>query len=263
LKLELITREPEADALPTPILFIHGAWHGAWCWDDNFLPYFSSQGYISHAMSLRGHGSSEGRERLFWTRIDDYVDDVAQVVEGMELPPILVGHSMGGHVVQKYLETHTAPAAVLLAPVPKRGILGFVMRYTRRHPITFLKFLVTLKPYHAVSTPELTKEAFFSPDAAEEKVAECYARLQNESYRATMDMFFLNLPKPKRVKKTPILVLGAADDLVFSIKEEEDTAFAYGLRAEVCPDMAHDMMLEEDWQDVADRIIVWLHEQGL
>jgi pimeloyl-ACP methyl ester carboxylesterase len=169
-------------------------------------------------MSLRGHGNSEGHERLFWTSMEDYVNDVAQVVDRMEIHPILVGHSMGGHVVQKYLETHTAPAAVLLAPVPKTGILGFVIRYTRKHPLQFLKFLATATPYHAVSTPELTKEAFFSTDAAEEKVAECYARLQNESYRATIDMFFLNLPKPKRVKKTPILQLGAENDKVFSVK---------------------------------------------
>jgi pimeloyl-ACP methyl ester carboxylesterase len=259
MRLELLTREPETDARPTPILFIHGAWHGAWCWEENFLPYFSAHGYISHSMSLRGHGSSEGHKRLFWTRIEDYVNDVVQVVEGMEKPPILVGHSMGGHVVQKYLETYMAPAAVLLAPVPKKGIIGFVMRVARKHPGLFLKFLVTLKPYHAVSTPELTREMFFSPDVAEDKVAECYARLQNESYRAVLDMLFLNLPDPKRVKKTPLLVLGAANDNIFSIKEEEDTAFAYGLRAEVFSDMAHDMMLEEGWQDVADRILDWLH----
>lgn len=263
MRLELITREPESDARPTPVLFIHGAWHGAWCWEENFLPYFSSQGYISHAMSLRGHGSSGGRERLFWTSIKDYVNDVAQVVGGMETPPILVGHSMGGHVVQKYLETHTVPAAVLLAPVPSRGIFGFVMRVARRHPVLFLKFLVTCRPYHAVSTPDLTREMFFSADAAEDKVGQCYARLQNESYRATLDMMLLDLPRPERVNKTPMLVIGAANDLTFTVEEERDTAAAYGVRAEVCPDMAHDVMLEEGWQEVADMIITWLHGQGL
>jgi alpha-beta hydrolase superfamily lysophospholipase len=263
MKLELLTREPEANARPTPILFIHGAYHGAWCWEEKFLPYFSSRGYISHAMSLRGHGRSEGHERLFWTSIEDYVNDVAQVVEGMEIPPILVGHSMGGYVVQKYLEKHRAPAAVLLASTPKKGILAFSMRFARKHPMPWLKFVVMLNPYQAVSTPELAKEMFLSPDVAEERVMECYTRLQNESYRATLDMFLLNLPKPKRVKKTPILILSAANDTISTIKEQEDTASAYGTSAEVCSDIAHDMMLEEGWQDIADKIIAWLHEQGL
>ncbi len=31
----------------------------------------------------------------------------------------------------------------------------------------------------------------------------------------------------------------------------------------IFPDMGHDMMLEDGWQAVADRILSWLHEKGL
>jgi alpha-beta hydrolase superfamily lysophospholipase len=34
-------------------------------------------------------------------------------------------------------------------------------------------------------------------------------------------------------------------------------------QAEFIPGMAHNMMLEASWQDVADRILAWLNEQGL
>ena len=44
MKLEVITREPETDARPTPVLFVHGMFHGAWCWDEHFLPYFAQHG---------------------------------------------------------------------------------------------------------------------------------------------------------------------------------------------------------------------------
>ena len=64
MKLEVITREPETDARPTPVLFVHGMFHGAWCWEEHFLPYFAQRGYAAHALSLRGHVGSEGRERL-------------------------------------------------------------------------------------------------------------------------------------------------------------------------------------------------------
>jgi len=40
MQLEVITRKPKAAASSTPILFVHAAWHGAWCW-ENFLPYFA------------------------------------------------------------------------------------------------------------------------------------------------------------------------------------------------------------------------------
>ena len=43
----------------SPIFFVHEAWHAAWCW-ENFLPYFANRGYAAYAVSLRGHGTSEG-----------------------------------------------------------------------------------------------------------------------------------------------------------------------------------------------------------
>lgn len=81
MTLEIISKIPETENRPAPLLFVHGAWHGAWCWEKYFLPYFASHGYTAHALSLRGHGGSPGEEHLRWTRIGDYVDDVAQVVD--------------------------------------------------------------------------------------------------------------------------------------------------------------------------------------
>ncbi|MBI5715520.1 MAG: alpha/beta hydrolase, partial [Chloroflexi bacterium] len=47
MQLELITRQPASNPRPTPLLFVHGAWHGAWCWAEYFLPYFAQHGYVS------------------------------------------------------------------------------------------------------------------------------------------------------------------------------------------------------------------------
>jgi len=40
MRLEIVSKYPVEDQRPTPILFIHGALHGAWCWDVHFLDYF-------------------------------------------------------------------------------------------------------------------------------------------------------------------------------------------------------------------------------
>jgi pimeloyl-ACP methyl ester carboxylesterase len=50
MKLEIISHEPKEGTRPTPILFVHGAWHGAWCWEENFLPYFAGKGYSTNAL---------------------------------------------------------------------------------------------------------------------------------------------------------------------------------------------------------------------
>ncbi|NOY77026.1 MAG: alpha/beta hydrolase [Calditrichaeota bacterium] len=262
MNLEIISEEAVSNARPTPILFLHGMWHAAWCWAEHFMPYFAQQGYVSYALSLRGHGGSEGRERLRWTSLADYVADVTQVVNQMEKPPVLIGHSMGGLIVQKYLESNEVPAAVLLASVPPKGVILATLRVASRHPMAFMKANLTLSMFPVVSTPQLTREAFFSADMPEEKVRHYFSRLQDESYRAYLDTMGLNLPRPKRVK-TPLLVLGAANDALFSPREVEATGRAYNTRAEIFPNMAHDMMLEDGWQRAADRILGWLNERGL
>jgi len=56
--LELIDRGECTDAHPVPLLFVHGAWHAAWCWDEHFLGFFADRGFRAVAVSLRGHGAS-------------------------------------------------------------------------------------------------------------------------------------------------------------------------------------------------------------
>ena len=127
-KLEVISRLRSGLRHAPPILFVHGAWHGAWCWDEFFLSYFAAHGFEVHTLSLRGHGASEGRTQLHRSRIRHYVEDVAAVVAGFSSAPILVGHSMGGFVVQKFLETQSSPAAFLLASIPPAGARSMYAR---------------------------------------------------------------------------------------------------------------------------------------
>ena len=262
MKLEIVKEDPVSHVHSTPILFVHGMSHAAWCWAEHFLPYFARHGYVSHALSLRGHGGSEGQERLRWTSLDKYVSDLTQVVDQMERPPVLMGHSMGGMIVQKYLESHNAPAAVLLASVPPRGVIQATLRFALRHPLVFMKANLMMSIFQIVSTPKLAQEALFSADMPKDQVMSYFSQLQDESYRAYLDMMGLSLPRPKRVK-TPILVLGATDDRLILPSEVEATAHAYHTQAEMFPDMAHDMMLEAGWQAVADRILGWLNTREL
>lgn len=262
MKLEVISRQPATDAHPTPLLFVHGAWHGAWCWAAHFLDHFAAHGYTAHALSLRGHGASSGRDRLRWTTLADYVADVAEVASHLPRPPVVIGHSMGGAVVQNYLESHSAPAAVLLASMPPAGALATTLRIARRHPAAFARVNLHLSLYPLVNTPELTREAFFSPDLPQDELMRYFALIQDESYRAFLDMLVFDLPKPRRVT-TPVLVIGGADDTVFLPKEIESTARAYRTQAIIFPGMAHDLMLERSWQSIADRVVAWLSEQGI
>jgi pimeloyl-ACP methyl ester carboxylesterase len=260
MKLEVISKYPRKSSDPTPLLFIHGTLHTASCWDVHFLDYFAQHGYAAHAVNLRGHGNSEGREKLRWTRIADFVEDVASAVQQLPSPPILIGHSMGGFIIQKYLEDHDAPAAVLLSSPSPAGLLPTAIRTARRQPWTFTKITLTMSLLPMIATPQLVGEAFFSSDLPKEQLLEYWKQTQDDSFAAFLDMVALDLPKPEKVK-TPLLILGAARDNMIGLREVEATARAYNTQAEIIPNVAHNSMLEAGWQSVADRILIWLNHR--
>ncbi len=255
--LEIISRYPTHSLHAAPLLFIHGAWHGAWCWDEHFLGYFAGHGFAAHALSLRGHGHSASDGSVRFTRIADYVADVEEVVGQLPNLPVLIGHSMGGFITQKYLEKHHAPAAVLLASPPPGGLLHAALR-TARHDIrSILEVSLQMDLYPAVDTPAKMRRALFSQDMPDDVLDGYFRKMEHDSYLAYLDMLLFALPDPERIK-TPLLVLGAANDQNFSTAEIEATARAYQAPYEIFPNMAHDMMLEYGWESVAARIVSWL-----
>jgi|SRR4051812_3847181 pimeloyl-ACP methyl ester carboxylesterase len=259
--LEVIDKGCVSDSHPVPLLFVHGAWHAAWCWDEHFLTFFADKGYRALAVSLRGHGGSPTPRRLRDCSFADYVEDVNSVADSLPRGPVVIGHSMGGVIVQKYLESHNAPAGVLMASMPPQGFLRSGLRWIKRHPLHFARMSITGKSLPYVSTPQLARERFFSAHTPESLVLSYATRLQEESARSGVDGL-LTLPRPKRVSTT-LLVLGALDDGAVTPQEVHATARAYRTEAEFFPNMGHNMMLEPGWAAVAERIHGWLGTQGL
>ena len=233
------------------ILFVHGLWHGAWCWDEHFVPWFAERGYDARAITLRHHDERHARG-LRTTRIRDYVADVASAASGFGEPPVIVGHSMGGFVTQMYLSEHSAPAAVLVASIPPSGIVGATLHYASRHPLRFLATNLTLSLYGLVSTPERAREMFFSPGLPDADVARYQSKLTDDSYFAYLDLLLFARPKASAIK-TPILVVGGEDDWTITRPDVQATAKAYGAELAMFPG-AHDLMLDPGWEKVAQRI---------
>lgn len=261
--LEVISRPPPEKASPrrAPLLFLHGAYAAAWCWDEHFLPYFAERGYASHALSFSGHGASPGREHLDSFGIDHYVRDVAAVAETLPAPPVLVGHSMGGMVAQKYLEKHEAAGLVLMASVPPQGLWAAALGLAFQKP-GLMNDLNRLLGGGRVALDTL-RSAMFAQPVTKEDLARWYKRMQPESHRAIWDMTLFNLPLKSRMKLPPLLVLGAEHDTLIPASQVEMTARHYGVAAEIFPGMGHGLMLELGWRQVAERIHGWLEAEGV
>jgi non-heme chloroperoxidase len=245
-----------------PLLFVHGAYAGAWCWQEHYLPFFAAAGFDAYAVSLSGHGGSRRRDHLDSYSIDDYVNDVAEAAAALPAPPVLIGHSMGGFVVQKYLEKHAAPAAVLMCAVPPQGLAISAVNMLFGKP----GLLVDLNRLMSGGTVALDslREALFAQPIAADDLMRYYRLSQPESHRAIWDMTLFNLPHTARALRNlpngnaDLLILGAAHDLIIAASLVEMTARSYATAARIYPGMGHGLMLEADWQKPAQDIVDWL-----
>ncbi|KAJ4292768.1 hypothetical protein N0V90_009431 [Kalmusia sp. IMI 367209] len=131
--LELLACLPHLPTGKQPILCVHGAHCAAACF-KTILPLLARAGYASYALSFRGHGQSWQPSTFtfhFLTSINSYVADLAAGIDFLatkhpDTAPILVGHSMGGGVLQRALTVWESqrerPAGlVLLASAPLSG----------------------------------------------------------------------------------------------------------------------------------------------
>lgn len=233
-----------------PILLVHGAWHAAWCWTEHWTGYMADRGYTTHALDLRGHGSSPGPLR--GARIRDYMEDVHAVVESLDDEPVIVGHSMGGFVTQHYMSRYRARAAVLMASVPNHGVIPATLRVARKHPGAFLRSNARLNLGPLVDDKHRAKALLFGPHTPDEHAHKHVHRVQDESYRAFLGMMFTR-PNPKHVQD-PVYVIGAEHDAIFAPEEIHRTADAYGTTATVFEGIGHNMMLDTRWEEPAEAV---------
>lgn len=239
-----------------PVLLVHGAWHGPWCWDE-WSAALADAGYRPRAIALPGH-TEPGTTHRIWNRLGEYVEAVGSELDFLGPDTVVVAHSMGGLVAQKMLERRSAALGILLASVPLRGVWGATARTAREIPLPFLATTALASMYPIVGTPRLTGRAFFTDDTPPEVVEGCHQRLQNESFLAYLQMFAL-WPRPRKVR-TPIRVVAGGQDDIFTVDEEQRLAAAYDTVAVVIEDAGHDLMLDPEGRPALDQILAWIDE---
>lgn len=87
-----------------PLVFVHGSYHAAWCWAEHWLPFFSACGFDCYALSLLGQGESDAPSGSVAGTLQTHASDVADFIQKkVLLPPVLLGHSFGGLIIQYYI----------------------------------------------------------------------------------------------------------------------------------------------------------------
>ena len=228
------------------IVFVHGMCHGSWCWEEQFIPYFEQQGYNCIKFNLPGHEIEGSAKRISFS-LGDYVQSLHKEVERLDEPPIIIGHSMGGMVLQHFLKTGCCKKAILMSSVPPSGALLASFRVIFRYPgvIPYLllgNLLGAFKkyPHLMFNKPNLTSRYSH--------------RMCAESFRAYVGLFV----PISHTSTIPILVLGGSKDKLITIRELESTANHYNAKLTIIEGGSHDLMLDEDYEKAAHAIENWI-----
>lgn len=105
----------------TPVVFVHGAFCGGWAFDA-FREPFENAGFETHAPNLPHHERGADLEQLALSGLKDYAHAITHYVHSLRAPPVLVGHSLGGLVVQLAAAQTPIAGLVLLAPSAPWGV---------------------------------------------------------------------------------------------------------------------------------------------
>lgn len=110
-----------------PVVFIHGAWVTPLCW-RYFAPLFSDRGFHTLAPAWPGKERDIADQlarpdpRLAKVGIPEIVAHYKAIVGRQARPPLLVGHSFGGLIVQILLDQGFGAAGIAINSVPPRGV---------------------------------------------------------------------------------------------------------------------------------------------
>ncbi len=260
MDVHIVSRMPSASNGSPPVLFIHGAFAGAWCWDEFFMPWFADAGYAVSAIDLPGRRGRPDYGRLQEFTLSDYQDAVFAAIDSFDEPPILIGHSMGGYLAWRAAEARDIAALVMMAPVPPTGLGAPAMQLLLSNPM----LAMDVAAVHAGQMASVdTLHATLFSDAVPKSVAERYiSRFQSESTLAVSGLYTPHLPNAMAVWGTPIKVLGAGSDPLIPPAHVHWTGSICGRSAHIYQGMGHGMMLENGWLRVCEDIAGWLADEG-
>ncbi len=213
MQLELLSRPVGTPQRSVSVLLVHGICLGAWVWETNFLPYLAEHGFSTYALSLRGHGRSDGKAQIRHWRLKDFAADVEWAMQRIGGRVVIVGHSMGGGVAQHYLyRGGKAAGLVLMASAPPHGLLRASMAMYNRNPalwdeLSRLRFTSLRNVDFGI-----IERALLSHPQNEERRAQLFHRMGEPAIAASFDLMGWRPIAPFPWATPPMLVIGGDRD---------------------------------------------------
>lgn len=253
------------------IIFVHGMFFNGEYWKE-WKSYFESQGYTCYSPSWPYHDKNISElqrfpdKKLGHLNLTQITGRYEKFIDSLKLPdkPILVGHSMGGLVVQQLLERSRGSAGILISTAPPKWILSMKPSFFRSNLPILYPFAVH-KPYRpsldhfnyalANTLPlDQQRKVYYHLSVPETRIVE---------WNLFGDRSKINFKKVNQ----PLLFLSGSEDRIIPSSLVQKTYRKYRKTNSFTEyksylGKSHLLILESDWQLVAQYVDKWIQQHS-
>jgi pimeloyl-ACP methyl ester carboxylesterase len=240
------------------------------CWRD-WVEYFSDRGYGAAAPAWPGREAPADELRrahpdaaLGQLTLDKVVDHYATYIENLPAPPILIGHSMGGLIVQLLMQRSLGLLGVAISSAPPKNLLSLRWSF-------FKSNWPMLNPLYGSGTPYLMPFSHFQYSFVhtlpEEEQRRAYDRhVAPESRRVGRSTLSSVARINYSAATRPLLFLSGAEDRIIPASLNAANVRKYRrssahIEHRVFPGRTHYIIGQEGWTEVADTALAWIDSQ--
>jgi non-heme chloroperoxidase len=272
-------REVQAanEAGTQPVVFVHGLWLLAGSWRP-WRDLFEERGFATVAVDWPADPASvedaRAHPEVFARKsVGMVADHIAEVVAGLIRPPVLIGHSFGGLLVQILAGRGIAAATVAIDPAPGRGVLPL--------PITALRasFPVLGNPLNRGRAVTLTFDQFrygFANAVPEDEAKALYETHHVaapgwplfQAATANLNPASQTRTDNKAANRGPMLVVSGEKDHIVpwaisnaAYKRQRKNAATTEIKE--IPGRGHSLVFDAGWPEVAETALDFLDRQGV
>jgi len=262
--------------MPT-IVFIHGLWLHSTSWAP-WQQYFTEAGYATVAPEWPGTPDTVAEARAHPESIADHgIDDVTEhyigIIEQLDEPPILIGHSFGGMIAEKILGLGHAAAAVAIDAAQIKGVLPLPLSALHS---TLPVFKNPANLHRAVSLTSAEFRFGFGNAISEDESNSLWGQWAIPApgkplFEAAAANFTLHSPAAVNTgndERGPLLLIAGGKDHTVPEVITKATQKQYRHSIAVTdliefPDRGHSLTIDDGWREVADTSLTWLKDKGL
>jgi pimeloyl-ACP methyl ester carboxylesterase len=252
---------------PKSVVFITGTFIGNNCWDE-WKIYFESKGYrcIAPAWPYKDATPEElrnrsGNDAIALNTITSLADHFAAIINSLPEKPVLIGHSLGGLVVQLLLQRNLGVAGVAIHSFPPQGVQRFGLSFLKVIWQTMMLFSSSRQTY---MMPFLKwKYTIVNGMDCERQKQLFYKYAIPESKKVIRDVFRCRTKIDFKRSHTPLLFLAGAEDKMirpsmnyrnYKKYDSEDSITGY----KNFKGRNHLFFEHPQWKEEADYILSWL-----